>query len=242
MKKLKCMSVALLAVAAAACSKPETSTAPAAGTAAVPESATAQPSVRQLPQPNRSVPLEQYREITSGHELMFLWIANAGMPADYASIAADYSDEYRRTQDAFRRNDLLAALKPRIDAGIAQAKQSPYLIWDSSESSLLDHYDFETKSFPVRASVLQPTAYGYFNDSRYRIAFSSGAEFERLRIEDEAQARRIESMIGRYPPMRARVYAFAQDGEPDSRAVRCKIVAIKFLTADGEELAMIQGE
>lgn len=240
MNKLKWIGVVLVAVVAAACSKPESSATPAPGVAAVP--AAAQPAAWQLPQPDRSVPLEQYREITSGHDLMFLWLANARMPVDHAKVADDYSDEYRRTQDAFRKNDLLAALKPRIDEGIAHARQSPYLIWDSSESSLLDHYDFDSKSFLVRASVLQPTAYGYFNGSRYKIAFSAGPEFQRLKVEDEALARRIESMIGKYPPLRAKVYAFAQDGEPDSLTLRCKIVAIKILTDDGQELAMIKGE
>lgn len=240
MNKSKWIGVAIVVVVAAACSKPESSAMPGPGAAAV--SAAAQPPARQLPQPDRSVPLEQYREITSGHELMFLWLAKAGMPVDHAKVADDYSDDYRRMQDAFRKNDLLAALKPRIDEGIAHARQSPYLIWDSSESSLLDHYDFDSKSFPVRASVLRPTAYGYFNGSRYKIAFSAEPEFQRLKVEDEVLARHIESMIGKYPPLRAKVYAFAQDGEPDSLILRCKIVAIKILTADGQELAMIQGE
>ena len=68
-----------------------------------------------LPKADKATPNEQYVELTSGNQVMFKYLALAAMPIDYKDVATLYSPDYARSSDEFRKNDLLTALKPRID-------------------------------------------------------------------------------------------------------------------------------
>ena len=79
-----------------------------------------------LPKPDADKPLSSYPELTSGQQVMFLYAAASKLPPDFEKMAEVYSREYRQSSDAFRKNDLLQAIKPQIEQGIAQAAAQPY--------------------------------------------------------------------------------------------------------------------
>jgi len=127
-----------------------------------------------------SKPLSEYREIKSGNDLMFLYQGMLNLPVDYDKIAEVYSDDYRITQDAFKKQDIISALKDRINGQIDAAKNSRYIVWVNSSpySSILQSYDMKNKSFTVKD--WDPESYWYWNDnaSRYHLTFSNVPQFQ----------------------------------------------------------------
>jgi hypothetical protein len=106
-----------------------------------------------LPQPNWSTPDSAYVEITKGSQVMFLDAAFSGMPPNYDKMAQVFSSAYRMENDAFKKHDLLAAIQPKLDAGIAEAKAHPYITWTDGNSLQLAAYDFGTHSFPDNSAL-----------------------------------------------------------------------------------------
>src|SRR5690625_2289191 len=138
--------------------KPDTSSVKSALSPEAVQAAAKKAKAASLPQPDPSTPDSDYVEIKSGNQLMYLYAANSGLPPDYKSMASDISSQYRRTSDQFRKHDLMKALKPKIDAGIANAKAHPYLMWSIRPE--LGHYDFKRKGFVVGAAIMND-GYGY---------------------------------------------------------------------------------
>jgi hypothetical protein len=192
--------------------------------------------VAALPKANADTPLDQYVKLTSGNQLMFMYYGLSNMPLDYEKITQAYSQEYRSTQDAFKKQDILNAMKPRIDSEVAKAKNIRYFIaeYDANISS----FDFNAKGFPV-TNPIGADAFGYYNDnSSYHYAFTNGEGFQMLKVADEAKARQIESLTKKYPPMKLVVYAFAQDADPSNLTVKSQIVKVRLLDASGNELVV----
>lgn len=127
----------LLVCFLAACGKPET-----AASASQPEGKPDAPVAGHAPKPKaaRNVPLEQYVEVSNGiysftPEQGFEVIAfNAAisqvdpkLPPDFDLLARLSSKEYDRTQDAFKKRELLATLQPKLEERIAHFQASPYV-------------------------------------------------------------------------------------------------------------------
>ncbi|SDE39907.1 hypothetical protein [Paraburkholderia lycopersici] len=239
--------VAFAALAAitglSACSKSSDSTqaaAPASAPAAnltdlASPAAQKQIADKSLPNGDASRALADFRTIDSGNEVMFLYYGLSSLPADYDKIAQSYSRDYQTTGDSFRKQDLLKALKPRIDAAIAAAKDSRYVVLNAPGASL-DAYDFTRKGFQV-TNVAQPGSYQYFFDnSNYTVEYTNGADHTFIKVDDEAAARAIEEMRSHYRPLTVRLYAFAQDADPASNRVKLQILHTQLLDASGRVL------
>lgn len=189
------------------------------------EQAAKQAKAASLPQPDVATPDSAYVEITKTNQLMFLDAAFSGLPPDYDKMAQAYSSEYRGTSDTFKKHDLLAALQPKLDAGIADAKAHPYITW-TDDSPGISHYDFNQHTFSVGTVLFQQGGYLVFDDWRYRLAVTNGQAFQQLRVADEAKARTIEALVGQQA-MHLRIYAFVQStdgsGTPTVQALITKV-------------------
>lgn len=211
----------------------EASAPPVTG-AAAPAEAKQAPAV---PKGSSSKPLSEYREITSGNELMFMYYGLLNLPVDYDQIAGVYSADYRRTSDAFKKQDIVNALKPRIDEQIALAKNSRYVIWELGYyGSALNSYDMASKTFRLRD--LEPNSYYYWSGdaSRYTIQFVNADAMRSLAVPDEAKAREIESLVSKGYRMKAKLYAFVQDADPSSTRVKAEILHVVVTGNNGEQI------
>lgn len=234
------ISSALLAAACGNKAEDSSAKAPAAGgladlkSPAAVKAAAASTSQRG----DASKPLTEYREITGGNDLMFLYYALLGIPVDYDKVAQIYSEDYRRTSDTFKKQDIVNSLKPRIDSQIEAARGGRYVVWtiDSPYNPLLSSYRMETKSFPVQQ--LSADSFYYFNDnaSTYHISFANAEDFKSLSVPDETKARAIEALVSKNVGMRMRIYAFVQDADPSNTTVKAQIMKIKISGKNGEQI------
>lgn len=240
MKKMM-LAACLAVVALTACgSKEEAAVKAAAEKVPQPISTSAQPRAA-LPSADRSVPLEQYQART--RDLSdWLYFALSAQPIDYEKVAWVMSGEYRAASDAFKKKDLMDALKPQIDAKLAEVRKSGrYLYVDFAPGTVsLGHYDLPTKSFPI--SGLDAAS----------MRLTNGNAFQALPMLDENKAREVEAAIskgvaynisdsegslavpGRFPTI-ARLYVFAQGVGPDGGALQYQIVKLVMKTVSGEK-------
>lgn len=186
-----------------------------------------------LPKGDPSTPLEQFVNLVSGKQLMFMYYALSNMPLDYGKMAEAYSDDYRRTNDGFKKQDILKAIQPRMDQEIANAKANRYF---SNEEDLdLGPYDFEKKAFSV--SGFDEGSYRYFHDlTEYKYGYTNSGKLRMLLISDDAIARRMEEMRSKYQKMKLVVYAFAQDVDLNERKVKSQILKFKITDGNGAEI------
>lgn len=188
------------------------------------------------PKADKSTPPENYIELNSGNQLMFAYLGLMNTPPDYKEIADQYSKDYARSSDEFKKNDLLEALKPRIDAEIAKAKSSRYV--KLSLDRPIEKYDFEKKAFPLNSSLWEAGSYRYFSDhSAYKLSFSNGDAFRLLKTPTEEEARKIESLRAQYRELQLVVYSFIQDANPSERSVKAEIVKVVLLDNKGNVLS-----
>jgi hypothetical protein len=190
-----------------------------------------------LPEANLTTPDKDYVNIDKGNEVMFLYAAFSGLPVDYDKMAQAFSSEYRSTSDAFKKHDLLAALQPKLDAGIADAKAHPYISWDD-DSPQLAHYDFAQKSFQVGSAIFQKGGYLTFNDnSGYVLAVNNGQAFQQLHEADDDKARAIEALVGKYPSMHLKIFAFVQaTDDSGTPTVQAAVTKVQLLDSHGQVL------
>jgi len=238
-------AIAMLALGA--CDKPASEQAPAGAPAAAapapgladlarPENV-AKVAESTLPKGDPATSLSAYRRLDSGNQVMFMYYALAGLPLAYEDIAQAWSDEYRRTSDGFRRQDLLKGLQPRIDASVKQAAAGRYVLLEQGGSRLLERYDFAKKAFAVK-EFSESGRYTYFSDnSTYTLATTNGESYASLPVPEEAAARKIEGYLSNYTNLRLQTYAFAQDADPGERRVRLQVMKVRLVGPGGEVLA-----
>ncbi|MES2014972.1 MAG: hypothetical protein V4484_00645 [Pseudomonadota bacterium] len=189
-----------------------------------------------LPKADQSVPNEQYIDLHSGNQIMFQYLSLAAMPLDYKETANAYSPDFARASDEFRKNDLLTALKPKIDAEVAQAGKQRYvkMVLDRP----IEKYDFEHKGFPLDGSIWESGSYRYFGDnSSYKLGFTNGDAFRYLTVASEDSARAIEGMRSKYDPLQLVVYAYTQQADITNKVVKAQIVKVALLDRKGNVLA-----
>ena len=245
---LKPLSLALLtALALCGCKKDESQTTPANAPAPTgllgqaTEKATQAEAVAKreaaLPQPDASKPLSSYPELKSGQQIMFLYVAASKLPPDFEKLAAAYSSEYRETNDSFRKNDLMQAIKPQLEEKIAQAKAAPYGWMDVDDSDNLGAYDFARKGFPV--GEFEDSKYRYFNDNySHKIGWANYSQVAFVPVADEATARQIEAMRSKYGNTpRLKVYFFAQSADLDNERVNALVTHVQITDKSGRVLA-----
>ncbi|WP_052420757.1 hypothetical protein [Paraburkholderia ferrariae] len=245
MKKSLAAAAIFAAIAGlSACSKSNDTPTPPAANAAPPAAnladlaspaAQKQLADKALPKGDPAYALGSYRSVDSGNDVMFLFYGLSNLPVDYDKIAQSYSRDYQTTSDSFKKQDLLTALKPRIDSAIAAAKGSRYVVLTTSNATL-DAYDFNKKGFQL-TNVAQPGSYQYFFDnSNYTIEYTNGPDYTFLKVGDEGTARSIEAMRSHFRPLTIRLYAYAQDADPASNRVKLEIVHEQLLDSAGHVL------
>lgn len=180
------------------------------------------------------VPLESYFPLKSGNELMFMYYALSGIPPEMDKIASKYSSEYRSSSDAFRKQDLMAALKPRIENELEVAKSRRYFVYEIDQN--LQHYDFEKKQFPLKNGLQEDSYWYMFDNSDYKVEFTGVAPFQRLDVQDETKARAIEKLVSGYQQFTLRIYAFAQDVDVNRSHLMAQVVKVVLLDRQGNEL------
>jgi hypothetical protein len=238
--KLKVNSAAVAVVAAACallcaagCSSPKSSLLPPGGLdnpRQNPASSAPAANFSNLPKADPNVPDAQFVELDSGYHTGALFYSLSGLPPDYEKLAMAASQDYRTTADAFRKRDLLQALKPQIDQQI-QAFKDPrnrYFTATVANGLPLGHYDFKTNSFPVTQD-LSPGSYHYFNDAPYySFAFTNGSAFQKFPLSDEQKAKDIEDLVtkGLIYQGDAVAYMFAQGADTANNRVLMQIVRI----------------
>jgi hypothetical protein len=186
-------------------------------------SATAAPSAK-LPTADEDVPLSDYFELEGAHQLASLYYALSELPPDMDLLARISSNEYAYTSDAFRKQDLLKALEPRLLAELERAKTQRYF-WTDYQGVCLGHYDMTTKQFPVNGG---PTADSYLffdNNREFKLSFTNSDAHRSLAVADEARARDLEARVSQGSACgNLRVYLFAQGIDLRSKTLQSQIV------------------
>lgn len=242
MKQMMTLAACVAAVVLAACGSKEEAGVKAAVPVGAAPVASVQPSAA-LPKADPAVPLEQHLAWSS-ERLTDLYYALSSSPVNYEKAAWDLSAEYRATSDAFKKKDLLEALKPQIDAKLAEVRNSGrYLYVDLKPGDIsLGHYSFEKKAFPISGLSL----------GSYRL--SNADAFKELPVSDENKAREVEAIIakgveysispsekmlavsGRFPTT-SRLYVFAQGMGTDGGPIQFQIVKLVMKTTDSQPFA-----
>lgn len=238
-QKLKPIYLALFTLALGACSGGEQ---PATLDKAT-STQSAQESIQQkqsasVAKGDPSVPLDRYAELSSGNQLMFTYLAIAGLPIDYDKVAGVLSQKYRYENDEFKKRDLLAALKPQIDQEVSRAKQQRYYRMEIGDQSGIGKYDFASQSFAINC-VPEASGYRYFMDNaqEYHLSFSNGQTFRQLMVSDENLAREIESLRSKYNTLSVEAYFFVNDSKIGQTEAIAQIMKIRISDKRGKVLA-----
>ena len=190
-----------------------------------------------VPQPDATKPLSSYPEVDSGMQIMFLYVAASRLPPDFTKLAETYSSEYRETNDSFRKNDLMQAIKPQLEEKIAVAKSMPYGWMDIDDSDNLGAYDFERKGFPIEE--FQSGRYRYINDAyQYKLTWANHGQVAFAPVPDETTARQLESMRTNYSNKpRLKIYFFAQSADLNEQKVDAIVTRVQITDKSGRVLA-----
>lgn len=201
------------------------------------QQAAAAAKTANLPKPDFNTADSAYVPLTKGTQLMYFYAAFSGMPVDYNSMASTISQDYRMTSDEFKKHDILAALKPKIDAGIADAKAHPYIILTDNNPGI-GHYDFQRKAFPVGDALFQQGGYErFYDDTNTELSVTNGALFQNLNVPDENLAKTIESEISSSANLYLKVYAFVQSTDNTSGdMVQAMITKVQLIGPNGQVL------
>lgn len=196
----------------------------------------------KLLQPDKNKPLASYKLLDDdSSDSIFLYQAASNMPPDFEKLAGMYSKEYRETSDSFRKQELLAALKPQMQQKIADAQASPYAYIQLDYNNNLEAYDFERKGFPVFSfgENTQKETLGPYGSSatlnwinKHQVAFAP--------VADEAAAREIEGMRTKQQynnPPRLKVYFLAQSADLNSTEINAHVTRVQIVDKSGRVLA-----
>ena len=233
-----------IALTLSACGKKENDTPDAPASAPVATStadlaakAQVKAAAASLPQADPATPAASYVDITSGNQLMYSYIALSGVPPDYAAVAQRISREYTSTDDAFRKQEVLDAIKPQIDAKVSEAKTRRYLRYQINGQGALSPYAMDKGAFPAKFAEAG-TYYYMYDNSDYKLGFSNGDGYGLLKVDQEA-ARKIEAARSGYKNFSIIVYAYAQEADMSARQVKAQIVKVA-IKLNGEEIPVQQ--
>ncbi|WP_442683135.1 hypothetical protein ACSBPQ_00470 [Stenotrophomonas sp. JC08] len=189
-----------------------------------------------LPKPDTNKPLSSYPELDSGQQVMFLYAAASKLPPDFEKMAEVYSREYRQTNDAFRKSDLLKAIQPQLEQNITQAAAQPYA-WVGLDDAQLESYDFQRKGFPV--GEFSRSISRYFSDaSQYTYTWINRDQLAFAPVADEAIAREMESMRGKWDRKpHLKIYFFAQSADLNAQKINAVVTRVQITDRSGRVLA-----
>jgi hypothetical protein len=198
----------------------------------------------KLPVGDKYHSFNEYRMLSSGNQIMFLYYGFLNSPPPYEKIAEEYSEEYKKANDAFKKQDIINALKKQIDQEIAASKNSPYVYTQFRVT--LHPYDMDKKGFGIidLEDQIITLAKGHtmkspnseisrkFSDNySYRFTYTNTNEYAFWRIEDQEKARKIESLRSNNDEMKMKIYSYAQVAEQN--VVKMQILKIQFYDSKG---------
>lgn len=189
-----------------------------------------------LPQGNVDTPLSEYRLVSDSNAVMFTYYALSDVPPDYPKILMSFSNEYRSSNDEFRKQDILKGLQPKVDQEISEAKAGRYLKVKFDGFSI-DKYDFTSQGFPQR-EIQENSNFGWYGSysANYRLEFTNGDEFKLLKVSNEQLARTIEDKRSRHEGFDVVLYIYAQDVDMNNSHVKAKIMKLSLQDKHGNEL------
>lgn len=194
----------------------------------------------KLPQPDKSIGLDKYQPVKSGETLLYVYYALSKMPVDISEVCSMISNDYRNTQDEFKKQDIIKALEPKIKENLASHANNRYLAWESYGrlNQMIGHYDFKQKVFPINEDYWGGHAGFYLNDvSQFSIAFNAPESLHALKVEDEAVARQIEKMLTEYKNATLYVYAFAQEADINKKYIHSIVTAFELRDENNHVIA-----
>ncbi len=199
---MKRLSLLLLVLVLAACSKAPDGT------------ASSTPSSSDLPTADLSTPDSAYVPVTQARQVWVMYDALSGdKPSDMMLWAIDPS---LMGADPFQKKDKEASLLPQLNAEMATAKDHRYIVWVDT-SGRLAAYDLDHHGFGLASTLMNPAAgvsHGQIAGvSMVDIAPTNAAAFQWLHAPDEAQARAIQARLSAGWIPRVQVWAYVQGGE-----------------------------
>lgn len=227
---------------------PVQATAPTAAAVSPPVVAPAPPAVSPPPPqiaspavPDANTPAAAYKLIDSNLNLLYIYYAFSGMPIDYEAIATESSQEYRSTSDGFKRQEIMAALKPKIDTQLQEVKTGRYFTVKTNDRAL-GHYNFDSKSFPVRG--ITESQYLTYSDianhaSQVKASLSNSAIFMNYKEENIDKAKALEARVAQGKAAGpSKLYLFVRDTESASgKLINFEILRIEIQDRDGKVFA-----
>jgi hypothetical protein len=128
------------------------------------------------------------------------YYAAAGGAIPYEKEAQVYDLAAMQTADPFKRRDLLPAFKAKLDQAVATAKTNGGHVRVSFTAGL-DHYDLNAHTFKFKIPFDSKTriavdfANGMHVQPDVAITFADSPKFNSVKVDDEAQARQIETAV-----------------------------------------------
>jgi hypothetical protein len=128
------------------------------------------------------------------------YYAFTGSSIPYEKEAQIYDLDYLQTSDPFKRRDLLPGFKAKLDQAVTAAKATTEHVRVSFTAGL-DHYDLNAHTFAFKVPFDQKTrlnvsfANGMNVQSDVSITFADSPKFTSVKVDDEAQARQIETAV-----------------------------------------------
>lgn len=246
---------------------------PAATTSTASAEKAATGKSQTTPSIDRNVPSSSYQLIQNAQQTVVLFHALNDAPLDLNKLIEGYSKEYRETPDAFKKQELVAKLTPEVEAAVAQARQNRYFVIELAPESLgngvksmLDHYDFKQKGFPVKAFLGTKTKDEYqaaadngrtgpsdvpgvmlfptraHGEKAFGMLLENAAAFKIAPLADTERAKTIEELVTKKEPIAMRVYAFATTGSKSFMTaapgghVRFEVLKIEFIDSKKQVL------
>jgi hypothetical protein len=186
---------------------------------------------------DRATPLASYRTIEGPADIAFAAAALSKAQPDYEKLATQLDPRFSQVIDGFKRKDSLERLMPRIEAGLAQARNSRYLRLELDQPQL-GAFDFGRKGFEIKA-IGSLATFGY-NTSDARVRYLNGDQFAFLPVTDEAVARKIEALRSDFRGMRLEIFVFAAVADPlEVQSIMTEIVKLVLRDTNGTELASL---
>lgn len=234
MNKKYLAALAVISLALVACGKKSDGDSSQASTPSAGNLPSEQSVMKQasLPNADTSTSDSQYRKITGPSQLLAYSTALSPLPVDYTKIAAAISQEYRETSDGFKKHDIEIALKPKIDAMLAEAKSNRYFRYDISAK--LESYDFNSKAFGTEIS--SDTIYSTTDHFQTEeVVFTNADNFKKLFVADEGVARKIEELRSQsnFNKPALQIFAFAQEADLNAGRLKAQIVKVRLVDPQG---------
>lgn len=234
-------------VIAAGCGKTESKDTNNQNSQAANSDKTSSSEGKNVEKPNLSTPSSAYREMKNEADLVYAYYSIFPGEVNYGNIATTISEKYSKESDGFKQQDIIAGLKPEMDAALNKAKESKYYFLQVKPGKIdVRPYNFESKTFynPTLGEIDPYRSYAkpYFElpyavqSHPYigtKLEFSNTPEFINAKVEDQDAAKKIEGLRASRK-LDMKIYYFVNDQSPNELKLIAQITKIDFTNINGE--------